>query len=168
MKARQKKRPEDQVEEWNARVPLETVIRYHPVIGNPEYRETKTRSKAFVLSGHTACVFLQGESGCVALDACEVAPYESFTKVGVEYAANPPLADNSIPREAQCQEASAHSWGLYVPCRKQATTIVHHPKDRRSYYMCDACADHNLRNRGGKLVASKTAFIRERYTEAKS
>ena len=44
---------------------------YHPVIGEPAGRYSNTRSLAFVLSGHTACVFIERESGCVALDALE-------------------------------------------------------------------------------------------------
>jgi hypothetical protein len=72
-----KKRPpseaqlEKQAAIWNQLTPVGSDVRYHPVIGWPEYRVRKTRSEAFVLSGHTACVFLVDESGCVALDACE-------------------------------------------------------------------------------------------------
>ena len=55
---------------WNLAHPVGSEVRYHPVINGPEYRLRKTRGEAFVLSGHTACVFLEGESGCVALDAC--------------------------------------------------------------------------------------------------
>ncbi len=65
-----------QVVEWNKRCPVETPVRFHPIIGEAGYRETVTRSLALSLSGHTACVFLQGESGCVALDACERAKAE--------------------------------------------------------------------------------------------
>lgn len=57
-----------------------------------------------------------------------------------------------IPDGAECQEASIHSREKYIPCRAPATTIVFHEKDGRGYYMCDPCADHNCRNRGGKLV----------------
>jgi hypothetical protein len=32
-------------------------------------KTTRTRSAAYVLSGHTAVVFVDGVSGCVALDA---------------------------------------------------------------------------------------------------
>lgn len=62
---------ERQARDWNERHVVGSEVRYHPVIDNPEYRVRKTRSAAFVLSGHTACVFLEGEAGCVALDACE-------------------------------------------------------------------------------------------------
>jgi hypothetical protein len=46
---------------------------YHPVIGRPEFRPRKTRGKAEILSGHTAVIWLEGESACVALDAVEFA-----------------------------------------------------------------------------------------------
>ena len=56
--------------EWNAKYPVGTAIEYHPVIGAPEFRLRKTRSPAQVLSGHSAVVWLEGESGCVSLEAC--------------------------------------------------------------------------------------------------
>lgn len=56
-----------------------------------------------------------------------------------------------IPEEARCQEAAPLSRGKYIACRRKATTIVYN-SDGRGYYMCDPCADHNCRNRGGKLV----------------
>ena len=61
-----------QVAVWNQTVPIGSEVEYHPVIGETAHRVTKTRSAAFVLSGHTACVFLEGKAGCVALDACVV------------------------------------------------------------------------------------------------
>lgn len=41
----------------------------------------------------------------------------------------------------------------YIPCGAPAMSIVFHTKDRRGYYMCQPCMDHNVLNRGGKLVA---------------
>lgn len=61
---------------------------------------------------------------------------------------------------ARCQEASMLSRGEYVPCSAPAVAIVHHDKDGRSYYMCAPCADHNLRNRGGRLVRVKEDWKR--------
>ena len=57
---------------WNLEHPIGTEVAYHPVIRESAYRLRRTRSEAYVLSGHTAVVFLDGESGCVALDACTV------------------------------------------------------------------------------------------------
>jgi len=56
--------------DWNLCVPVGSTVEYHPVIGEPNHRVRKTRSEAYVLSGHSAVVFLEGESGCIALDAC--------------------------------------------------------------------------------------------------
>lgn len=57
---------------WNAQHKTGTEVIYHPVIGEKAGKRTRTRSAAFVLSGHTACVFVEGVSGCVALEAIEV------------------------------------------------------------------------------------------------
>lgn len=54
---------------WNAQHPVGTEVEFHPVIGDPKFRATRTRSEAYVLSGHTAVLFVEGESGCVALAA---------------------------------------------------------------------------------------------------
>ena len=68
----------------------------------------------------------------------------------------PPVReDNTIPDDARCQEASILSRATYIPCNAPATTIVYHDRDGRGYYMCEPCADHNIRNRGGKLVARR-------------
>jgi hypothetical protein len=56
--------------EWNAKHRVGTKVEYHPVIGEKDHRLTRTRSAAYVLSGHTAVLFVESESGCVALDAC--------------------------------------------------------------------------------------------------
>ena len=64
-------------------------------------------------------------------------------------------ATEPIPAGLRCQEASVLSRDSYIPCNGPAVAIVHHRKDRRSYYMCAGCTDHNLRNRGGELVRIK-------------
>lgn len=63
-----------QVEKWNLKHPVGTLVEYHPVIGEPAHELRKTRTRADVLSGHTAVVWLEGKSGCVALDACVPVP----------------------------------------------------------------------------------------------
>jgi hypothetical protein len=65
-------------------------------------------------------------------------------------------ADNTLPAGARCQEASHLSRQSYIACRAPATHVIWHDKDRRGYYMCDACADHNVRNRGGRDVTHGT------------
>lgn len=60
-----------QITSWNAAHPVGIAVQYHPVMNRPEFRERVTKSEAFILSGHTACIWLQDERGCVALDACK-------------------------------------------------------------------------------------------------
>jgi hypothetical protein len=77
----------------------------------------------------------------------------------------PPCNESApIPADAVCQEASMFSRNSYIPCSRPARHIVRHDKDRRSYYMCDGCMDHNIRARGGKLIASdgdpKAEYVR--------
>ena len=54
------------VEVWNNRVPVGTSVTYKKDDGSSI--ETKTRSAAEILGGHTAVVWLEGISGCVRLD----------------------------------------------------------------------------------------------------
>jgi hypothetical protein len=54
-----------------------------------------------------------------------------------------------------CQEASQFSRETYIPCGASATSIIWHNKDRKAYAMCDMCADHNVKNRGGIVLAKK-------------
>ena len=56
---------------WNKANPVGTTVKYHPVIRGPKFAITTTKSTAYVLSGHTAVLFVEGISGCVAMDACE-------------------------------------------------------------------------------------------------
>jgi len=60
-----------------------------------------------------------------------------------------------IPEGSECQEASILSVRKYIACGKEAVAIVYHDRDRRGYLVCLACADHNIQNRGGKLVTAK-------------
>ena len=59
-------------DQFNQAYPVGTEVEYHPVIGEPAHRVRTTRTPAQVLSGHTAVVWLNDESGCVALDAVVV------------------------------------------------------------------------------------------------
>jgi hypothetical protein len=64
--------PVKQCERFNRDYPIGTTVAFYPVIGGTAFRIRKTSTKAEVLSGHTAVVWLDGESGCVALEACKV------------------------------------------------------------------------------------------------
>ena len=50
-----------------------------------------------------------------------------------------------------CQEASSLSVATYVACGQPATKVVDNG-DRCVYLMCAACADHNVRNRRGRVL----------------
>jgi hypothetical protein len=52
----------------------------------------------------------------------------------------------------RCQEASIHSRETYIACGKPAVAVIWHEKDKRAYPMCHPCSDHNVRNRGGRLL----------------
>lgn len=68
------------------------------------------------------------------------------------YLANPVIAGR--PQRFICQEASVFSGSKYIPCGEDATKLVLSERGRRIYPMCDACADHNVQNRGAVLVAT--------------
>ena len=66
------KKEQKKVEAWNTRVQVGDMVEYR---GHPgaEPKTFKTRTAAELLSGHTAVVWLEGKSGCVAVDACRKA-----------------------------------------------------------------------------------------------
>ena len=62
---------------FNAAVKVGQRVRYQSIKGEGPSIEYKTRTPAEVLSGHTAVVWLEGKSGCVAVSHCTpVDPYE--------------------------------------------------------------------------------------------
>lgn len=58
-----------------------------------------------------------------------------------------------------CQEASIHSRETYIPCGAPSTSVVWHSRDKRAYLMCSACAWHNVRNRGGRLLMTTDSVV---------
>ena len=59
-----------------------------------------------------------------------------------------------------CEEAALGMGNAYLPCNKRATKIidVNRPGSTEgSYRMCDACADHSVRNRGMKEIGPYNA-----------
>lgn len=62
------------VDDWNQSIKVGDEIEYYPLTDEPTCTRHKTRSEAIVLSGHTAVVWLEGRSGCVALDHCKRVP----------------------------------------------------------------------------------------------
>jgi hypothetical protein len=63
-----------QVDIFNRNNPVGTRVRYRLYDGSRDgsYRETMTRTEAYLLGGHTACVFLVGVTGCVPLSRVDV------------------------------------------------------------------------------------------------
>ena len=63
-----------EVDQFNAATPVGTMVRYWKMdrVGEPS-GSGKTRTPAQILSGHTAVVWIEGCSGCVALSHEEVA-----------------------------------------------------------------------------------------------
>lgn len=51
-----------------------------------------------------------------------------------------------------CEEASVLSVETYIPCGRQAKHQIFHPRDNRTYAMCEACASHNLNNRRAQYM----------------
>lgn len=52
---------------WNLVVPVGTPVRYWTGAREGEGKPSKTRSEAQLLGGHTAVVWVEGHSGCIAL-----------------------------------------------------------------------------------------------------
>ena len=52
-----------------------------------------------------------------------------------------------------CEEASPLSVRTFIPCGKPATFLVKN-RDPKPYFMCEACADHNVKNRGATVLES--------------
>lgn len=57
-----------------------------------------------------------------------------------------------------CCEEAAICLSFYAPCNKPAEHVVHWPgRSDAPIRMCAACADHNVRNRGGAILRPFTA-----------
>lgn len=68
----------------------------------------------------------------------------------------PVTSFTTIPDDATCQEAGLGSVHFYIPCGKRAVAIIgYNGRTEGPYYMCGPCANHNVRNRGGKLIYIK-------------
>lgn len=63
------------------------------------------------------------------------------------------------PIEGLCEEASMYSTITYIPCGASADNAVYHKRDNCTYRMCDPCANHNTRNRGGELIVQKGKIL---------
>lgn len=70
MKRPSRPNPQMEADAFNFRVNVGDLIEYSEVIGMGEPKRYATRTPAEVLSGHTAVVWLEGKSGCVAVLHC--------------------------------------------------------------------------------------------------
>jgi hypothetical protein len=76
---------------------------------------------------------------------------------------NPPPATIIPPIDLKagpdgCEEASLHSAERYIPCNAPARHIVGwRGRSDAPIRMCDMCADHNVKNRGGYVVNTYTS-----------
>lgn len=67
----------------------------------------------------------------------------------------------------RCQEAAFSLGANYIECGRPATHLVFHEHDGRNVYlMCDACAYHNVKNRGAVLLMVAPLPFRERVDNA--
>lgn len=51
-----------------------------------------------------------------------------------------------------CEEAAIGFGDAYFPCNRPATKVVSTKTTEGPYRMCDACADHSVRNRGMRVL----------------
>lgn len=58
----------------------------------------------------------------------------------------------SPSQKTTCEEAIMFPSDTYIPCGQPANKLVFHRRDAATYHMCEGCADHNIRNRGGLEV----------------
>lgn len=49
---------------------------------------------------------------------------------------------------------------FYMPCGAPSTKAIYHKRDDTTYRMCEACADHNVRNRAGELVLPEKQYCK--------
>jgi hypothetical protein len=69
MPPKSKAQLERQCKAWNDKHPIGKWVRVS--LDNGVKRITRTRSAAYVLSGHSAVIFAEGISGCYSLDRVE-------------------------------------------------------------------------------------------------
>lgn len=64
-----------------------------------------------------------------------------------------PLTPNDA--KAGCCQECVMGIPFYAPCNEPATKMIGWPRRTEGpYRMCDACADHNVRNRGAQEMGS--------------
>ncbi|PSH05165.1 MAG: hypothetical protein CXZ00_03135 [Acidobacteria bacterium] len=69
--ARSQLSPEQLAHKWNRRFPIGTRVRYWTGTRDKPGKVSVTKSEAQVLGGHTAVLWVEGESGCISLSHVE-------------------------------------------------------------------------------------------------
>lgn len=65
----------------------------------------------------------------------------------------PDRQQTAVPDGARCQEVMDMIGDNYLRCNSPATCVVDHQREGEpAYYMCMPCGNHNVRNRGARLV----------------
>ncbi len=77
----------------------------------------------------------------------------------------PVVDEATVSAGALCQDSAAQARSFYVPCNAPAVAVVRRNAEDRGYYMCLVCADRNLREGRGKLMATTHAGLAKRYNE---
>lgn len=70
------------------------------------------------------------------------------TKKNMEKAFNKSSRQELKAIQGGCEEASPASRDHYIPCNKPAKKMIYSKRDKKTYRMCEACADHSVKNRG--------------------
>jgi hypothetical protein len=73
--------PQVAADDFNHCIAVGDWIRYREIKGEGEGTLYRTKTKASVLGGHSAVVWLEGKSGCVCCDHCDVVPQEEVVTV---------------------------------------------------------------------------------------
>lgn len=63
--------------DWNAKNPVGTLVSFESIKGQGETHRGKSTTEAQVMGGHSAVIWLEGKSGCVALDHCTAVEQKS-------------------------------------------------------------------------------------------
>lgn len=94
---------------FNAFVSVGDQVAYAEIIGDQRtlYR---TRTEAYVLSGHTAVVMLEGKSGCVCISHCQPYPMTSDEPAPWEAEPEPPATPRLSRSKERYRRFQAADW----------------------------------------------------------
>lgn len=102
---------------------------------------------------HEMCITCRGRAMVMGLDLWRSEAETHSVKIDMRAFYWPNNGGDKTETRWQCQEASTASGATYIPCGEDGTKLVLSERGQRIYVMCDACADHNIRNRGAVLLA---------------